>query len=134
MTIQLKLPLAARSCVVLLPVVLALAGCAATITQDGVEQRTSLAIGRPAGSFTISNQTEGTAGRIDYSVKTKDGKAFSCYMYSATAFQRAMSFGQTPHSDAICIAHAGAGAGASAGAAACNALEKAAGRCPPARP
>lgn len=130
MTLHFELPRAARSGVALFPVVLALAGCAATITQDGVEQRTAIAIGRPAGSFTISTQTEGTAGRIDYSVKAKDGKTFNCYLYSATGFQRAMSFGQTPHSDAICTVQAGA----SVVAAPCNALEKAAGRCPSPRP
>ena len=130
MTFHFELPHTARSGVALLPIVLALAGCAATITQDGVEQRTSIAIGRPAGSFTISNQTEGSAGRIDYSVKTKDGKTFTCYMYSATGFQRGMSFGQTPHSDAVCIAQAGA----IAVAVPCNALDKAAGRCPSKRP
>lgn len=79
-----------------------LAGCAATIDQPGVEDRTAKAIGRPTGSFTISGQTESTGGRIDYTVRTKDGASFTCYMYSATAFQRVMSFGQTPHSDAIC--------------------------------
>ena len=77
MTLQFELPRAARSGVALFPIVLALAGCAATITQDGVEQRTAIAIGRPAGSFTISNPAEGTAGRIDYSVNTKDGNAYS---------------------------------------------------------
>ena len=45
MTLHLELPRAARCGVALLPIVLALAGCAATITQDGVEQRTSIAIG-----------------------------------------------------------------------------------------
>jgi hypothetical protein len=100
-----------------------LGGCAATIDQRGIEQRTSSAIGRPAGSFTISNQTEGTGGRIDYDVKTREGASYRCYMYSATTFQRAMSFGQTPHSDAVCTAM---GAGA---APACNALNKAAGKC-----
>lgn len=130
MTPHLKLRQLARSRIAVLPLVLVMAGCAATITQDGIEQRTSMAIGRPAGSFTISNQTEGMAGRIDYSVKTRDGKTFNCYMYSATAFQRAMSFGQTPHSDAVCIAQAGAGAVA----VPCNALERAAGRCLSARP
>ena len=128
MTLPVELPRPAHSGPARFPIVLALAGCAATITPDGVEQRTAIAIGRPAGSFTISNQAEGTAGRIDYSVKTRDGKTFSCYLYSATGFQRAMSFGQTPHSDAICTVQAGAGAVA----APCNALEKAVGRCPPA--
>jgi hypothetical protein len=130
MTLYPEHPRAARSGVALLPLVMALAGCAATVTQEGVEQRTSMAIGRPAGSFTIANQTEGNAGRIDYSVKTKDGKTFNCYMYSATGLQRAMSFGQTPHSDAVCSLQSGAGPAP----APCNALEKAAGRCPPARP
>jgi hypothetical protein len=62
MTLQFELPRAARSGVALFPIVLALAGCAATITQDGVEQRTAIAIGRPAGSFTISNPAEGDGG------------------------------------------------------------------------
>ena len=109
----------------IVPLVLGMAGCAATINQDGIEQRTATAIGRPAGSFTISNQTEGTAGRIDYSVKTKEGASYQCYMYSATTFQRVMSFGQTPHSDAVCSAMSGA----VAAPAACNALNKAAGKC-----
>jgi hypothetical protein len=103
---------------------LSLAGCAATINQDGVEQRTSMAIGRPVGSFTIANQAEGTGGRLDYSVKTKEGATYKCYMYSATAFQKVMSFGQTPHSDAVCSAM-----GAGTPPAACNALNKAAGKC-----
>lgn len=83
-------------------------GCAAVIDQSTIEQRTASAIGRPAGSFTISNQVEGTGGRIDYRVKAKDGAEFQCYLYSATAFQRVMSFGQTPHSDAICSGMGGA--------------------------
>jgi hypothetical protein len=87
---------------------LATTGCAAVIDQSTIEQRTASAIGRPAGSFTISNQTEGTGGRIDYRVRAKDGAEFQCYLYSATAFQRAMSFGQTPHSDAICSGMGGA--------------------------
>ena len=109
----------------IVPLALGLAGCAATVDQGGIEQRTAMAIGRPAGSFTISNQTEGTGGRIDYSVKTREGANFQCYMYSATTFQKVMSFGQTPHSDAICTAMGGAGAAP----ASCNALNKAAGKC-----
>lgn len=89
-------------------VVMLTTGCAATIDQPGLEDRTAKAIGRPSGSFTISGQSEGTGGRIDYTVRTKDGASFSCYMYSATAFQRVMSFGQTPHSDAICTPAGGA--------------------------
>ncbi len=120
-----------------------LAGCAATINQDGLELRTAQAIGRAAGQFTISERTEETGGRINYSVHTRDGAAYRCYMYSATGFQKAMSFGQTPHSDAICTAMvAGQGKGGGnqgtaaatdprgrSGGEACNALLRTAGRC-----
>lgn len=111
-----------------LPLVLAFAGCAATINQEGLEQRTSAAVGRPVGSFTISDKTEERGGRINYSVKTRDGASYQCYLYSATGFQKAMSFGQTPNSDAICSAM-GKGSAATPAAATCNALLKAAGKC-----
>ena len=108
-----------------------LSGCAATIAQDGLEQRTSQAIGRQVGSFSISDRSEETGGRINYTAKARDGATWQCYMYSATGFQRAMSFGQTPHSDAVCTQMARGSAPAAAPAAApnCNALLKAAGRC-----
>lgn len=111
-----------------LPLVLAFAGCAATINQEGLEQRTSAAVGRPVGSFTISDKTEEGGGRINYSVKTRDGASYQCYLYSATGFQKAMSFGQTPNSDAICSAM-GKGNAAATAPATCNALLKAAGKC-----
>jgi len=101
-------------------------GCAAVITKDGIEQRAAQATGLPVGSFTITDQVEGDAGRIDFTVSTQRGPAYRCYMYSATGFQRAMSFGQTPHSDAICTAMKGAAAPAKP---TCDALSKAAGRC-----
>lgn len=124
---------------------LVLGGCAATIDQGGVEQRTAQAIGRTTDQFTITDRSEETGGRINYSVQTKDGAAYRCYMYSATGFQRAMSFGQTPHSDAICTAMVtsqgkgsparpatpsttGSQRGGAPGAE-CNALLRAAGRC-----
>lgn len=112
--------------------VLGLSGCAATISQEGLEQRTSAAIGREMGTFTITKTGEETGGRINYTAKTKDGATYQCYMYSATGFQKAMSFGQTPNSDAICT-QMGRGAPASGAdskpAANCSALLKAAGRC-----
>lgn len=47
-------------------------------------------------------------------------------MHSATTFQKVMSFGQTPHSDAVvCTPVSSSGAAA----ASCNALNKAAGKC-----
>lgn len=113
------------------PVVTALAllsGCAATIDQNGLEQRTAQAIGRSVGQFTISDRSEETGGRINYTVNTRDGAAYRCYLYGATGFQRAMSFGQTPHSDAICTATVGGQRGR-AGGEECNALQRAAKRC-----
>lgn len=110
-------------------IALGLSGCAATISQDGLEQRTSVALGRQVGAFTISNKSEETGGRINYMAKTSDGATYQCYMYSATGFQKAMSFGQTPNSDAICTPMVARGAAPAAAAGSCNALNKAAGRC-----
>lgn len=113
----------------LLIALLGLSGCAATISQEGLEQRTSVAIGRPVGTFTIANKSEETGGRINYTAKTKEGGTYQCYMYSATGFQKAMSFGQTPNSDAICTPMGGKAAAPAAASPSCNALNKAAGRC-----
>ncbi len=113
---------------------LLLPGCAATIDQGGLEQRTAQAIGRPVGQFSLSERSDETGGRIQYTATTRDGQVYRCHLYSATGFQRAMSFGQTPHSDALCSAMAGNGKpavtppqGNTTGA--CNALLKAAKRC-----
>jgi len=111
---------------------MSLGGCAATISQEGLEQRTSAAIGREVGSFTIAKTGEETGGRINYTARTKDGLTYQCYMYSATGFQKAMSFGQTPNSDAICTQMGRGGAASSVDskpAGSCNALLRAAGRC-----
>lgn len=113
---------------------LVLCGCASTVTQQGIEQRTSQAIGREVGTFTISDQQkeEGSNGRINYRVRTREGASYSCYMYSPSQFTKAMTFGQTPQSDAICTAMAGQGGGAATAApapASCNALLRAAKRC-----
>lgn len=110
-------------------VVLLLSACAATIDQGGIDQRTSLAIGREVGSFTISDRSEESGGRINYTVKTKDGAVYKCYLYSPTGFQRAMTLGMTPNSDALCTRFGTSGAPAPAPSGACNALLKAAGRC-----
>jgi len=122
-----------RPITVLSTAVLLLSGCAATINQSGLEQRTAQAIGQPTDQFTISDRSEETGGRINYTVKTKDGGTYRCYMYSATGFQKAMSFGQIPHSDAICTAMAGTPAASGQrnnnSGSTCNALLQAAGRC-----
>lgn len=110
-------------------VVLLLSACATTIDQGGIDQRTSLAIGREVGSFTISDRSEESGGRINYTVKTKDGAVYKCYLYSPTGFQRAMTLGMTPNSDALCTRFGTSGAPAPAPSGTCNALLKAAGRC-----
>ncbi len=118
-----------------------LTGCAATIDQTGLEQRTGQAIGRSVGQFTITDRMEETGGRINYTVNTRDGTAYRCYLYGATSFQKAMSFGQIPHSDAVCTAMvagqsksnpqgpAGTGQQSRNTGGECNALLRAAGRC-----
>jgi hypothetical protein len=111
-----------------------LTGCAATIDQSGLEQRTAQAIGRSVGQFSIFDRSEEAGGRINYTVNTRDWAVYRCYLYGATGFQKAMSFGQTPHSDAICTAMVGSKGGApvpapKAAGAECNALLRAAGRC-----
>lgn len=114
----------------LIPLLLALGACSSTIKQEGLEQRAAMATGHPVGSFSITDKVEAGGGRIEFNVKARDGANFQCYMYSATAFQKAMSFGQTPHSDAICTQMGKNGAAsASPAAASCNALLKAAGKC-----
>lgn len=107
----------------------ALGGCATTIDDNGIEQRTASAVGRPVGSFTISDRSEESGGRINYTVKTRDGANYRCYLYSPTTFVKVMSFGQTPNSDAICSAMGRGGAAGAAPAPTCNALLKAAGKC-----
>ncbi|WP_028601419.1 hypothetical protein [Ottowia thiooxydans] len=118
-----------------------LTGCASTIDQDGLEKRTAQAIGRTVGQFTITDRSEETGGRINYTVNTREGLAYRCYLYGVTGLQKAMTFGQTPHSDAICTAMVGGqNRGTNQGSAAsgqrgrsaggeCNALLRAAGRC-----
>jgi hypothetical protein len=111
-----------------------LTGCAATIDQSGLEQRTAQAIGRSVGQFSISDRSEETGGRINYTVNTRDGAVYRCYLYGVTGFQKAMSFGQIPNSDAICTAMVGSKGAAPAAtpkgtAPECNALLRAAGRC-----
>ena len=137
--------IAPRACVV--SVLALVAGCASTLDDSGLEQRTAQAIGRAAGQFTITDRQEETGGRVNYTVHTLDGATYRCYVYGVTGFQKAMTFGQTPHSDAICTAMAGsqrAGRAAAAPATTpapgaeqrgrstgkeCNALLRAAQRC-----
>jgi hypothetical protein len=119
--------------------VASLTGCASTMKQEELEARTAQAVGRPVGQFSITDRSEETGGRINYTVNVRGGGAYRCYLYGATSFQKVMSFGQTPHSDAVCSAVSGspgrsdnkpnAGERGRSGGAECSALMKAAGRC-----
>ncbi len=106
-----------------------ISGCAATIDQAGLEQRTAQAIGHPTNQIKITERTEETGGRINYNVNTTDGRNYHCYMYSATAFHKAISFGQFPNSDAICTAISNANSNKKQLNGPCNSLLQAAGRC-----
>lgn len=118
-----------------------LTGCSSTINQEDLEERTAQAIGRSVGQFTIADRTEETGGRINYTAYVRSGGSYRCYLYGATGFQKAMSFGQTPHSEAICkavsngqsrtnnMAPSTAGERGRSGGGECNALARAAGRC-----
>lgn len=77
--------------------------------QDDSPSRMSAlsAIGRSVGQFSITDRSEETGGRIDCTVHAREGAAYRCDLYGATGFQKAMSFGQIPHFDAICTAIAG---------------------------
>lgn len=121
----------------LLAIVAMTAGCAATITSETLESRTSQAIGRQVGSFTISDRNEEAGGRINYVAQSRDGSRWQCSLYSPTGFQKAMTFGMTPDSDALCTQMSGGPSTGSANrpnhatspSANCNALLRAAGRC-----
>lgn len=108
---------------------LMLSACAATIDDGGLEQRTSMAIGREVGTFTITDRSEESGGRVNYVARTKDGAVYKCYLYSPTGFQRAMTFGMTPNSDAMCTRFGTSGGPVPVPSGTCNALLKAAGRC-----
>jgi hypothetical protein len=61
------------------PVATALAlltGCASTLDQEGLEQRTAQAVGRSVGQFFITDRKEETGGRINYTVNTRDGMVY----------------------------------------------------------
>ena len=45
-------------------------------------------LGDLSDQFATTDRREEAGGRINFSVQTKDGVAYRCYMYSATGFQR----------------------------------------------
>lgn len=110
----------------------ALAGCALVktnkLSDDVLTQRTGFALGLDKSEFTISNRQEpNKSSEVYYSVTTKSGKKFNCYV--AAGFTSIV----TPNSDAsdaVC-SEVGRSSGTSDSNSkkACNALLKAAGKC-----
>lgn len=106
------------------------AGCAsAVVSNDAIADRTAFALGLDKSAFTVSNRVDdGAVSR--YSVTTKGGRKYNCYVGGT------MSMLGRQVSDAICSEAAGGAAtlspptGAATSAPPCNALLKAAGRCP----
>lgn len=105
------------------------AGCASvTVDNNSIEDRTAFALGLDKSAFTVSNRVDdGVVSR--YSVTTRAGKKYNCYVGGG------LSILGRQVSDAICNEALGGGASAAppaagASAPACNALLKAAGRCP----
>ena len=75
---------------------LVLAGCASVaITDDKITERTALALGLNAGSFTVHDrQDEATVSR--YVVKTRNGDQYNCYVGGAVSLMGRIV------SDAVC--------------------------------
>jgi len=56
------------------------AGCASVaVSNDAIEQRTASALGLASSSFTISDRVDDGV-KASYTVKTKSGKQYSCYV------------------------------------------------------
>lgn len=94
-------------------------------TEEILVQRTSLALGLAADQFTISGRS-GSGVRTDYSVATRAGRQYACYVTSTSTFTGSVV------SDALCTElQSGASSGQSAAPARsdCNALLRAAGKC-----
>ena len=85
-------PLSIASAAGLVAAVAFLTGCASTLDQAGLEQRTGQAIGRTAGQFTITDRQEETGGRINYTVNTRDGASYRCYAYRETKLKKEITY------------------------------------------
>lgn len=107
-------------------------GCASVaVTSNTLEDRTALALGLNKGDFTIINRQD-SGVRSDYTVQTKTGAQYSCYVTGAVSI-----VGRSV-SDAICNQTVSVDKKAEKNTdkkaptpnnATCNALLKAAGKC-----
>lgn len=61
--------------------VVAISGCAGVVSNDQLQQSTSFAIGLDQSDFTIYNKSA-SGIKTMYSVKTKSGQEYNCYVTS----------------------------------------------------
>ena len=111
-------------------IALLLGACASmAVTGDVIVTNTSRALGLDKSQFTISDRAD-SGVQTTYAVHTKAGKSYSCYVTGTVSVTGRIV------SDAICSEVARAGAGPAKTPSGppkdpnCNALLRAAGRCP----
>ena len=102
-----------------------LAGCASVaVSNDAIEQNTASTLGLAKGTFTISDRVNDGV-KSSYGVKTNSGKQYSCYVTGTVSVMGRVV------SDAVCNeVGKPAKQATGTGSAPCNALLKAAGKCP----
>jgi hypothetical protein len=117
------------------------AGCATGTSSSApadagnkAEQKISMSIGQEVGTFSIASQQKiespGGTDATQYTVKTKAGKTFKCDIFEPSGFGKAMSFGMSSGSSAMCTDFTvGSADQGKTNKASCNALLKAAGKC-----
>ena len=99
-------------------------GCASVaVTNDAIEKNTAFALGIDKGTFTIYDR-EDDGVKTNYSVKTNSGKKYRCYVTGMVSYTGRVV------SDAICNEIGKPVKQTSGANASCNALLKAAGKCP----
>ncbi|CAI8732452.1 MULTISPECIES: hypothetical protein [Methylococcus] len=115
----------------LIPVVLACGCTGVKLKPEDIDKKTSFAIGREIGQFSISNVVnEGGAAtsKTTYDARTKDGAFYKCYIVDSGCLTKVVTFGMSGTSDAVCAQMEG-NASKSKPAPACNDLLRAAGQC-----
>lgn len=102
---------------------LTLSGCAShVVTQEHLNQRSSVALGLEASEFTISDRVD-DAVSTRYRVRTQDGRTFNCTIGGSFSVTGPIV------TDAICHTFGKSASSSDQQAPGCNALLKAAGQC-----
>jgi hypothetical protein len=106
--------------IIFIAVAIAISGCATIKSNSGTAdakptaeadmnqaaKKLAFAIGREVGDFAITAQQQGEApggyNRTDYSLKTKDGVSYKCYILEPSGFGKVMTWGMASGTDAVC--------------------------------